>query len=184
MAFDRNFLRNCFMPRTRGVGNTRNSPSLLSNWSRDCHASPLRIYFRRPGTGENTEASKEKMKTGRPTNLNLFSFKWPVTALVSISHRISGILLFPAIALLLYLLDLSLASEDGFRQAAEILASPAASFITWLTLAALIFHLIAGCRHLLMDIGIGETWRAARSAAIAVFALAGAGAILAGLWIW
>ena len=124
------------------------------------------------------------MKTGRPTNLNLFSFKWPVTALVSISHRISGILLFPAIALLLYLLDLSLASEEGFRQSAEILASPAASFIMWLTLAALIFHLIAGCRHLLMDIGIGESWRAASSGAIAVFALAGAGAILAGVWIW
>ena len=124
------------------------------------------------------------MNTGRPTNLNLFSIKWPVTALVSITHRISGILLFLATALLLYLLDLSLASQDGFMQAGELLSTPAASFVVWLTIAALLYHLIAGCRHLLMDIGIGETWRAARFAAAAVIVLSVIGAILAGLWIW
>lgn len=152
----------------------------MSNWDRDCHASPLRIYFR----WLRNQASKEKVKTGRPTNLNLFSIKWPVTALVSITHRISGILLFLATALLLYLLDLSLASQDGFMQAGELLSTPAASFVVWLTIAALLYHLIAGCRHLLMDIGIGETWRAARFAAAAVIVLSVIGAILAGLWIW
>lgn len=127
---------------------------------------------------------RSEVKTGRPTNLNLFSIKWPVTALVSITLRISGILLFLATALLLYLLDLSLASEEDFRRAGELLSAPAASFIVWLIVAALLYHLIAGCRHLLMDIGIGETWRAARSAAAAVIVLSIIGAILAGLWIW
>ena len=127
---------------------------------------------------------RSEVKTGRPTNLNLLSIKWPVTALVSITHRVSGIVLFLATALLLYLLDLSLASEDGFRQAGEWLSTPIASFIAWLIVAALLYHLIAGCRHLLMDIGIGESWRAAKSAAAAVIALSVVGAILAGLWIW
>lgn len=129
-------------------------------------------------------ASKDIVKTGRPINLNLLSFKWPVTALVSILHRISGVLLFFTTALLLYLLDLSLASETGFRQAAEYLTSPAASFVVWLVVAALIYHLIAGCRHLLMDIGIGESWRAGKSSAVAVIVLSIIGAILAGFWIW
>lgn len=124
------------------------------------------------------------MKNGRPTNLNLFSIKWPVTALVSITHRVSGILLFLATAALLYLLDLSLASEDGFRRAGEWLSAPAARLVAWLIVAALLYHLIAGCRHLLMDIGIGESWRAARSAAAAVIVLSIVGAILAGLWLW
>ena len=124
------------------------------------------------------------MKTGRPTNLNLFTIKWPVTALVSITHRVSGVFLFLATALLLYLLDLSLASEDGFRRVGEWLSAPAANFIAWLVVAALLYHLIAGCRHLLMDVGIGESWRAARSAAAAVIVLSITGAVLAGFWIW
>ena len=124
------------------------------------------------------------MKTSRPINLNLFSIKWPVTALVSIAHRVSGILLFLATALLLYLLDLSLQSEAGFRQAADLLASPAASFLIWLVVVALLYHLIAGSRHLLMDIGIGESWRAGKSAATAVIVFSLIGAILAGFWLW
>ena len=124
------------------------------------------------------------MKTNRPINLNLFSIKWPVTALVSIAHRVSGILLFLATALLLYLLDLSLQSEAGFRQAADLLASPAASFLIWLVVVALLYHLIAGSRHLLMDIGIGESWRAGKFAATAVIVFSLIGAILAGFWLW
>ncbi len=147
---------------------------------RDCHASPLRIYFRKLGK----QAGSGTMKSVRPINLDLFSIKWPVTALASIAHRISGVLLFLATAPLLYLLDLSLASEAGFRQAAEWLAAPAARFAAWLALVALIYHLIAGCRHLLMDVGVGESWRAGKFAAAAVIALAAAGAILAGLRLW
>ena len=124
------------------------------------------------------------MKNPRPINLNLFSIKWPITALVSIAHRISGIVLFLATALLLYLLDLSLGSETGFRQAGELILMPVAGFVIWLVLAALIYHTIAGCRHLLMDIGIGESWRAGKTAAWLVAVLSFIGAILAGVWIW
>ena len=127
---------------------------------------------------------RSAVKSGRPVNLNLFSIKWPVTALVSITHRITGVLLFLATAAMLYLLDLSLASENGFREAAALLAAPGARLLGWLTLAALLYHLIAGCRHLLMDIGIGESWRGGRLGAMAVIALAAAGAVLAGIWLW
>ncbi|MCY4296036.1 MAG: succinate dehydrogenase, cytochrome b556 subunit [Gammaproteobacteria bacterium] len=124
------------------------------------------------------------MKSERPVNLNLFSIKWPVTALVSISHRVTGVLLFLATAALLYLLDLSLASEAGFGEAAAILATPGARLLGWLAFAALLVHLIAGCRHLLMDLGIGESLRGGRAGAIAVIALSAAGAAAAGLWLW
>lgn len=179
-----------------GAGNTRNSPATLSNWEPRRPSQPggdgskptQSRLSRKPAANilslAQESGQRSEVKTGRPTNLNLFSIKWPVTALVSITHRISGILLFLATALLLYLLDLSLASEEDFRRAGELLSAPAASFIVWLIVAALLYHLIAGCRHLLMDIGIGETWRTARFAAAAVIVLSVIGAILAGLWIW
>ncbi len=124
------------------------------------------------------------MKSDRPVNLNLFSIKWPVTALVSITHRITGILLFLATAPLLFLLDLSLASEEGFARAQALLSSPLAGLAAWLVVAALLYHLIAGCRHLLMDMGIGESWRAGSATATAVIALSVAGALAAGIWLW
>ncbi len=124
------------------------------------------------------------MKTARPVNLNLFSIKWPVTALVSIAHRISGVLLFLAMPLLLYLFELSLSSEAGFHQAGAMLASPMPRLVGWLLAVALSYHLIAGCRHLLMDMGLGETWRGGKAGARAVIALSALAAILAGIWLW
>ncbi len=123
------------------------------------------------------------MNSGRPTNLNLFNIRWPVTALVSITHRVSGILLFLAIAPLLFLFDLSLSSEAGFERAIGLLSPPAARLALWFAAAAMAYHLIAGCRHLLMDIGIGETWRGGRLSALAVIALSGVTAVLLGLWL-
>ena len=130
------------------------------------------------------DRSAEKVKTARPVNLNLFSIKWPVTALVSIAHRISGVLLFLAMPALLYLLELSLSSEAGFRQAGAMLSAPIPRLLGWLLAVALLYHLIAGCRHLLMDIGFGETWRGGKAGAQAVVALSALAAILAGIWLW
>ena len=50
------------------------------------------------------------MKTDRPVNLNLFAFSFPLTAIVSITHRITGIILFGGVAFALYVLDMALAS--------------------------------------------------------------------------
>ncbi len=128
--------------------------------------------------------SAKNVKTARPVNLDLFSIKWPVTALVSIAHRISGVLLFLAMPLLLYLFELSLSSEAGFRRAGAMLASPMPRLVGWLLAVALLYHLIAGCRHLLMDMGFGETWRAGKAGAQAVIAISVLGAILAGMLLW
>lgn len=130
------------------------------------------------------DSSAEKVKTARPVNLNLFSIKWPVTALVSITHRISGVLLFLAMPLLLYVFEMSLSSEAGFRQAGAMLASPMPRLLCWLLAVALLYHLVAGCRHLLMDIGFGETWRGGKAGARAVIVLSALTAVLAGIWLW
>jgi succinate dehydrogenase / fumarate reductase cytochrome b subunit len=120
----------------------------------------------------------------RPVNLDLTTIKFPVPAIASISHRISGIALFFAMPFLLWALDRSLSSPEAFEQVRALMTTPLASLISWLILAALLFHLLAGIRHLVMDMGWGESLQAGRRSAIALFAVFAVLIILAGVWIW
>lgn len=76
------------------------------------------------------------------------------------------------ILVLLWILDKSLSSEQSFNELKETLSHPVITFIVWGVLAALAYHTIAGLRHLLMDIGIGETLEGGRTGAKFVVALA------------
>jgi succinate dehydrogenase / fumarate reductase cytochrome b subunit len=92
----------------------------------------------------------------RPVNLDIGSIKLPITSYVSILHRVSGVILFFAVAIFLWMLESSLASEESFNQLAASLNNPLCQFIIWGSLAALAYHAVAGIRHLIMDFGVGE----------------------------
>lgn len=124
------------------------------------------------------------MKKSRPVNLDLGTIALPVTAKASILHRVSGVFLVVAVAVLLYLLDLSLGSEQGFDRAQHILGSLHAKIILWAVLSGLIYHSVAGVKHLLMDLGIGETLAGGVMAARVTFAVAGVLIVAAGVWLW
>ena len=124
------------------------------------------------------------MKQKRPVNLDFSTFKLPLPALTSIAHRISGAFLFFGVTLLLYLFDLSLNSAEDFSRVTALFASMPMKFLTWLVVAALVYHLIAGIKHLIMDLGIGETLEGGRRGAVIVIVLAVLGILLAGVWIW
>jgi len=96
------------------------------------------------------------VNTKRPVNLDIGTIKLPVTSYVSILHRISGVILFLAVALLLWVFEASLESPQSFQSLKECFASPICQIILWGSLAALAYHAIAGIRHLMMDFGIGE----------------------------
>ena len=96
------------------------------------------------------------MKTKRPVNLDIGTIRLPITSYVSILHRVSGVVLFLAVALMLWVLDMSLDSEQSFQSLKECLSSPIAQFVIWAALAALAYHIVAGIRHLIMDLGVGE----------------------------
>ena len=91
----------------------------------------------------------------RPFFLNLVKIHLPVTGFVSIFHRISGLLLFLAIPFSVYLLDISLQGEAGFRKAADILNMPLMQLVSLLLLWSIVHHLLAGIRFLLTDFDIG-----------------------------
>jgi succinate dehydrogenase / fumarate reductase cytochrome b subunit len=124
------------------------------------------------------------VKSQRPVNLDLRTIKLPVTAYTSILHRISGVILFVSLAIMLYALDKSLDSEEGFGQVKACLTSPLAKLVIWGILSALLYHLVAGVRHLIMDMGIGDTLEGGKLGSKIVIAVSVVVIVLAGVWIW
>ncbi|MBR9912479.1 MAG: succinate dehydrogenase, cytochrome b556 subunit [Gammaproteobacteria bacterium] len=124
------------------------------------------------------------MNKNRPVNLDISTIKLPITAYISILHRVSGVILFAGVAILLCMLDSSLESPESFAALKEGLQNPVYQFLIWGTLAALAFHLVAGVRHLIMDMGIGETLQGGQDGAKVAFVVAGILIILAGVWVW
>ncbi len=124
------------------------------------------------------------MKTDRPVNLNLFAFSFPLAALVSITHRITGVVLFVGVALALYALDMALASEEGFAQAQALIAQPLPKFILLGLIASLEFHILAGLKHLLMDFHLGDSVAAARYGSMVVIALTVISTAFIGAILW
>jgi succinate dehydrogenase / fumarate reductase, cytochrome b subunit len=98
------------------------------------------------------------VKDTRPVNLDISTIKLPITAYTSILHRISGVFLVGAVGLMIYALDLSLDSADGFAAVAAVLQNPMVKFVAWVVASGLIYHSVAGIKHLIMDLGYGESW--------------------------
>ncbi|WP_016599593.1 succinate dehydrogenase, cytochrome b556 subunit, partial [Yersinia pestis] len=89
------------------------------------------------------------------------------------------------VGILLWLLGLSVSSQEGFMQAATIMNSFFVKFIFWGILTALAYHICGGIRHLLMDFGYLEENLAVgtRSAQVAM-GLTLVLSVLAGVLVW
>lgn len=105
-------------------------------------------------------------------------------AIASILHRISGVVLFVLLPIMLCIFSESMQSEQAFAQVKTWLAQPAYKMVVWAFGAAMIYHLLAGIRHLLMDMGFGEHLESGRRSAVLVIILAIILSIFLGFWIW
>lgn len=120
----------------------------------------------------------------RPVNLNFLTIRFPITAWVSILHRLSGIFLFLLIPVLLWALQTSLASEEDFLRLKTNLQSPWVKILLWVSLSALVYHLIAGIRHLLLDLHFAESKVLGRFSAQLVLGCSVVLIVLLGYWIY
>mgnify|MGYP001482087201 FL=1 len=105
----------------------------------------------------------------KPVYINLFKIQLPISALLSISHRVSGMLIFfMVLPFSAYLFNILLASQDSFALFIESYNS--SIFLrTFVLFNVLIFeyHVIAGIRHMLMDFHIvSETLSASSNSAL------------------
>lgn len=108
------------------------------------------------------------MQYKRPINLNFLTIQFPIPAIVSLLHRLSGILIALFIPGLLWLLHTSLESKQQWDSLGVLFLNPWLKGLFGFVLLGLIYHCLAGIRHLLMDIGIGATKEGGRRGALCV----------------
>ncbi|MFP5384169.1 MAG: succinate dehydrogenase, cytochrome b556 subunit [Gammaproteobacteria bacterium] len=121
------------------------------------------------------------MHDKRPVNLALGTIQFPLPAIVSLLHRISGFALFGLVPLVLWAWQQSLASPEAFAALGDSVLFKLALIIT---LAGTVYHTLAGFRHLVADAGVGESLPAARASAIVTLGLSAVLVVALGVWIW
>ena len=92
----------------------------------------------------------------RPIYLTLHQIKLPLSGWVSILHRISGVMLFLALPLLLWALHYSLQSIETFTVLMQVFNHPLSKLFFYIMLWAFLHHFCAGLRYLALDLGIGS----------------------------
>lgn len=108
----------------------------------------------------------------RPVYLNLFKIRMPVMAVLSIAHRITGVLMALLIPAFIYLFSLSVSDQQGFSHVLILMNTPLMKGVLLLTLWGLALHFFSGLRFLLIDFEIGVDKQQARRSAWLVHALA------------
>lgn len=124
------------------------------------------------------------MNNNRPVNLDLTTIRFPATAIASILHRVSGVITFFIAGILMWLLAMSLSSEQGFDTVLAIMTHPLAKLVLWGMLTAFAYHFVGGIRHLIQDFGYCEELPSGAISAKLAFAITAVLSILAGVWVW
>ena len=91
----------------------------------------------------------------RPLSPHLQVYRLPFTALTSISHRISGVLLSGGALVLVYWVVAAAAGPQAYATASSILSSLPVQALIFLWTFVLFYHLCNGIRHLVWDVGYG-----------------------------
>ena len=95
------------------------------------------------------------MENKRPLSPHIQIYRWHVSSLVSISHRITGIINIIAITLICLWVSLIFISENNYEMINSLLSSKIGKFIilglTW----SFSFQILSEIRHLIMDLGYG-----------------------------
>ena len=95
------------------------------------------------------------MENKSPLSPHIQVYRWQISSLVSISHRITGIINIIAISLICLWISLIFLSESKYETINLLLNSPIGKFIilgiTW----SFSFQILSEIRHLIMDLGYG-----------------------------
>ncbi len=127
---------------------------------------------------------EEAVSDNRPVNLDLSQFSFPLPAITSVIHRATGLILFVGVAFVLWAFQESLSSEESFNAIKSVMQGFLAKLILWGILSALLYHLVAGTKHLLMDMGVGETLEGGKLGAKITLVVSIVLILITGVWIW
>lgn len=125
-----------------------------------------------------------KMNKTRPKHLALHLIKLPLPGIISILHRISGLLLFFSLPLLLLMLQYSLRSIETHTALMDMLAHPLVKLMLLGLLWAFLHHFCAGLRYLAIDVHWIRDLTQARNSSRVVMAVSLALTVWAGVKLW
>lgn len=91
----------------------------------------------------------------RPLSPHLQAYRLPITGLMSLTHRITGVVMSVGAVLLVLVPVTVAAGPERFNVLHEFLQSTTGHMVLWLWILSLAFHLCHGLRHLLWDAGFG-----------------------------
>ena len=94
----------------------------------------------------------EMSRVNRPVFLNPFKIRLPFIALTSISHRISGLLLFLLLPMMLCCMQAVVGDADGYKAHQLWMSTLTGKLLTMVMVASFVFHSLAGLRHILVDV--------------------------------
>jgi succinate dehydrogenase / fumarate reductase cytochrome b subunit len=91
----------------------------------------------------------------RPLSPHLQVYKLPLTAILSITHRVTGVLLSFGLLYVVCLLSALASGPEAFASVQAVAASWWMRWLSWGFIYGLFFHLCHGVRHLIWDAGQG-----------------------------
>ena len=95
------------------------------------------------------------MENKSPLSPHIQIYKWHISSLVSISHRITGIINIVIITLICLWVSLLLFGESNYTVINTLLNSSIGKFIILCITWSFCFQVLSEIRHLIMDLGYG-----------------------------
>jgi succinate dehydrogenase / fumarate reductase, cytochrome b subunit len=114
----------------------------------------------------------------------LASYRLPPAGLLSILHRVSGVLLFLMLPVLLWMFELSLKTESTYARLRMVFGGVLVKLVVLVLVWAILHHFFAGIRYLALDLHVGIAKQPSTRSALAVFAVSLALALVAALWLF
>lgn len=125
------------------------------------------------------------MKGDRPVNLDLTKVRFPITAIASILHRVSAVIVWVGLGFLLCALCTALESPEGFQKVQTALQENFfAKFVLWGLLTALAYYCAGTAKHLIQDLGFFEEFAGGKKISWAAILIGVALSVYAGVKIW
>lgn len=91
----------------------------------------------------------------RPLSPHLQAYRLPLTAVASMTHRMTGVLLASGLILFVVSLAVIQCGSNSFETMQQFILQPLVSVAIWMMVYALFFHMCHGVRHLFWDAGEG-----------------------------
>jgi len=95
------------------------------------------------------------MENKRPLSPHIQIYKWHISSLVSISHRITGIINIIAITLICLWASLLFLAEENYETVELLMSSLIGKFLILGIIWSFSFQILSEIRHLIMDFGYG-----------------------------